>query len=78
LLPKNLPVTRNFPGESTVLIEFSTNFPEHAQEGAVNGMLLTVNWHPKLLTWNEKPGLNEKKWETTEDNPSPATFEVTW
>ena len=56
LLPKNLPDTKNFPGESTVLIEFSTNFPEHAQEGAVNGMFLTVNWHPKLLTWNEKPG----------------------
>jgi len=78
LLPKNLPDTKKFPGESTVLIEFSTNFPEHAQEGTVNGMLLTVNWHPKLLTWIEKPGLNEKKWETTEDNPSPATFEVTW
>ena len=78
LLPKNLPDTKNYPGESTILIEFSTNFPEHTQEGTANGMLVTVNWHPKLLTWIEIPGLNEKKWETTEDNPSPATFEVTW
>ena len=77
-LPDDLPETKNFPGESTILVEFSTHFPEHAQEGTVNGMLMTANWHPKLLTWNEDPGLNEKEWETAGDNPSPATFEVRW
>ena len=32
-LPKNLPDTQGFPGESTIQLEFSTKFPEHAQEG---------------------------------------------
>ena len=77
-LPDNLPETKNLPGESTILIKFSTHFPEHAQEGIVNGMLMTANWHPKLLTWNEDPGLNEKEWETAGKNPTPATFEVKW
>jgi len=77
-LPDDLPETKNFPGESTILVEFSTHFPEHVQEGKVNGMLMISNWHPKLLTWNKDPGLNEKEWETTGDNPSPATFELRW
>ena len=78
LLPKTLTDTKNFSGESTIQIEFSTQFPKHTQEGTVNGMLMAVNWHPKLLIWNENAGLNEKSWETTEDQPSPATFEVIW
>ena len=77
-LPDDLPETKNFPGESTIIVEFSTHFPEHAQEGTVKGMLMTTNWHPQLLTWNENPGLNEKEWEIAGDNPSPATFEVRW
>lgn len=78
LLPENIPQTKGFPGQSTVLIEFSTKFPEHAQEGAVNGMLMTANWHPKLLNWNEDISPNAEGWETTGDLPSPATFEIKW
>ena len=77
-LPKDLPDTQGFPGESTIQFEFSTKFPEHAQEGTVNGMLLTANWHPKLLNWEADQTVKEKGWATSGNNPSPATFEVSW
>jgi len=78
ILPKDLPETKGFPGESTIQLEFSTKFPEHAQEGTVNGMLLTANWHPKLLSWQADQTVKEKGWLTSGNNPSPATFEVSW
>ena len=77
-LPKDVQDTPGFPGESTIQLEFSTKFPEHAQEGTVNGMLMTTNWHPKLLNWSESIGTKNTGWETAGNNPSPATFEVTW
>jgi hypothetical protein len=77
-LPKDLPDSKDFPGQSTVFIEFYTHFPEHVQEGKVNGMLLTSNWHPKLISWNEEPAVKAQGWETEGNNPSLATFEVTW
>jgi hypothetical protein len=75
---KDLPDSKDFPGQSTVFIEFYTHFPEHVQEGKVNGMLLTSNWHPKLISWNEEPAVKAQGWETEGNNPSLATFEVTW
>ena len=75
-LPKDLPDTQGFPGESTIQLEFLTKFPENAQEGTINGMLLTTNWHPKLLIWEADQTFNETSWATSGNNPSPATFEV--
>ena len=77
-LPKNILDTNGFPGESTIQLEFSTKFPEYAQEGTVKGMLLTENWHPKLLRWEPDQTEKEKGWATSGNNPSPAIFEVTW
>ena len=77
-LPKDIPDTQGFPGESTIQLEFSTKFPEHAQEGTVNGMLLTANWHPRLLSWKGDQTDKEKGWATSGNNPSPATFDVSW
>ena len=75
-LPKDLQDTQGFPGESTIQLEFLTKFPENAQEGTINGMLLTTNWHPKLLIWKADQTFNETSWATSGNNPSPATFEV--
>ena len=77
-LPKDLPDTQGFPGESTIQLEFLTKFPENAQEGNVNGMLLATNWHPKLLSWEADKTFNGTSWSTSGNNPSPATFEVSW
>ena len=78
LLPETLPDKKGFPGQSIVFIDFYTKFPEHTQEGTVNGMLLTANWHPKLLKWNNVNELKEKGWETDGNIPVPATYEVKW
>ncbi len=78
LLPENLPDKKGFPGQSIVFIDFYTKFPEHTQEGTVNGMLLTANWHPKLLKWNNVNELKEKGWETDGNIPDLATYEVKW
>ena len=77
-LPEELPDTQGFPGQSTIQLEFTTKFPEHSQEGKVNGMLLTANWHPKLLNWKVEKGIDESGWNSAGNNPSPATFEVKW
>ena len=78
LLPETIPDKKDFPGQSIVFIDFYTKFPEHTQEGTVNGMLLTANWHPKLLKWNNVSELKEKGWETDGNIPAPATYEVKW
>ncbi len=63
-------------GKSIIEIEFSIKFPENLYEGSLNGMLITSNWHPKLLNWRKDGELNLVGWETDGNNPSPSTFEV--
>jgi len=78
LLPDNLPDKKGTPGQSIIFINFSTKFPEHTQEGTVNGMLLTANWHPKLLKWNNFSSGTLNGWETDGSKPAPATYNVKW
>ena len=77
-LPGDLPDIKGPPGQAIVFINFYTQFPEHTQEGTVNGMLLTAHWHPKLLAWNNGSNLKIKDWETDGSMPAPATYEVKW
>ncbi len=77
-LPEKLPDIKAYPGQSIVFINFYTKFPEHTQEGTVNGMLLTANWHPRLLSWDNHNTLTEKIWSKEERNTSPATYKVKW
>ncbi|MDP6216347.1 MAG: M1 family aminopeptidase, partial [SAR324 cluster bacterium] len=37
-----------------------------------------TNWHPKLLSWEADKTFNGTSWSTSGNNPSPATFEVSW
>ena len=78
LLPGDLPENKDYPGQSVVFINFYTKFPEHTQEGTVNGMLLTANWHPKLLNWKKVSTLKVNGWETDDSIPTLATYEVKW
>ena len=78
LLPKKLQDVRGYPGQSVIYISFYTKFPEHTQEGTVNGMLLTSNWHPKLLNWNNLSASRLEGWDTEVNIPTPATYEVKW
>ena len=48
-MPENIQDKKDFAGQSVVFINFYTKFPEHTQEGTVNGMLLTANWHPEAF-----------------------------
>ena len=65
-----------YQGRSVIEIEFSTKLPEHLYEGSSNGMLLTTNWHPKLLYWNGEQDLKKSGWLKKSSFPIPSTFEV--
>ena len=75
-LKDNLSDYEGMTGKSIIEIEFSTKFPENLYEGTVNGMLITSNWHPKLLSLRKNEFLLKKSWKTDINSPSPATFEV--
>ncbi|MBF0289789.1 MAG: BamA/TamA family outer membrane protein [SAR324 cluster bacterium] len=58
--------------QSTIIIEFETKLPERYQEGLINTELLTVKWHPQLLSFQNNV------WKKDLLEPSPGIYDVVW
>ncbi len=56
----------------TIRIEFETKLPVRFQEGIVESELLTAEWHPKLLHFENQD------WHTSQLEPSPGIYDVTF
>lgn len=63
---------RNPLPQAIIIIEFETKLPERYQEGLIDTELLTVQWYPQLLIFQNNT------WKTDLLEPSPGIYEVVW